>query len=73
MCPDGKHAEYGAAGSRPRQGRGEARNESAEGPNAVVRQHELDHLDGALQLDRLVGDLLPIEEMRRRREEAGRR
>jgi peptide deformylase len=51
---------------------GEARTESAEGPNAVVWQHELDHLDGVLYVDRLAGDLLPIEEMRRRREEAGR-
>jgi peptide deformylase len=35
---------------------------------ARIFQHEIDHLDGILYVDRLVGDLLPIEEMRRRRE-----
>ena len=42
----------------------------AEGWDAVLWQHELDHLDGALYTDRLQGDLLPTEEMRKRRKEA---
>lgn len=41
-----------------------------EGFNAVVWQHELDHLDGVLYVDRVQGDLLPWEEVKRRREEA---
>ena len=36
---------------------------------ARIFQHELDHLDGVLYVDKLVGPLLPIEEMRRLREE----
>ncbi len=43
--------------------------ETAEGFNAVLWQHELDHLDGVLYIDRLQGELMPIEEMRRRRKE----
>jgi len=45
-----------------------------DGMNAVVWQHELDHLDGILYVDKLIGDLLPDDEMRRRRieEEAKR-
>jgi peptide deformylase len=39
----------------------------AEGPDAILWQHELDHLDGVLFVDRLVGELIPQEEMRRRR------
>ena len=39
------------------------------GWEARIFQHEIDHLDGVLYVDRLVGPLLPIEEMRRRREE----
>jgi len=39
----------------------------AEGANAVLWQHELDHLDGVLFVDHLQGDLLPMEEVRRRR------
>ena len=46
---------------------GEVRSADAEGPNAVLWQHELDHLDGVLYLDRLVGQLLPMDEVRRRR------
>jgi len=42
----------------------------AEGPNAVLWQHELDHLDGVLYLDRLLGELLPMEEVRRLRKQA---
>jgi peptide deformylase len=40
-----------------------------EGFNAVVWQHEIDHLDGVLYVDRVQGDLLPWEEVKRRREE----
>ncbi|MFH1532625.1 MAG: peptide deformylase [Pseudomonadota bacterium] len=36
---------------------------------ARIFQHEFDHLDGILYVDKLLGPLLPIEEMRRRREE----
>jgi peptide deformylase len=43
----------------------------AEGFEARIFQHELDHLDGILYLDRLRGPLLPLEEMRRRRREEG--
>ncbi len=46
---------------------GETLVAEAEGPNAVLWQHELDHLDGVLYLDRLLGELLPMEEVRRRR------
>lgn len=42
----------------------------AEGYNAILWQHELDHLDGVLYLDRLLGELLPMDEVRRRRKEA---
>lgn len=42
----------------------------AQGANAVLWQHELDHLDGVLYLDRLLGELLPMEEVRRRRKQA---
>jgi peptide deformylase len=42
----------------------------ADGYNAVLWQHELDHLDGVIYLDRLLGELLPMEEVRRRRQEA---
>jgi peptide deformylase len=44
----------------------------AEGWDAVLWQHELDHLDGVLYVDRVLGDLLPKEEMRRRRKERER-
>jgi peptide deformylase len=47
--------------------RGRLVRQRAEGPNAVLWQHELDHLDGVLYVDRLIGELLPAEEMRRRR------
>jgi len=52
---------------------GSARVTEAEGADAVLWQHEIDHLDGVLYTDRLLGQLLPIEEMRRRREEQERR
>jgi len=45
----------------------------AEGYNAVLWQHELDHLDGVIYLDRLLGELLPMDEVRRRRKEAEER
>ena len=50
---------------------GETITTEAEGYNAVLWQHELDHLDGILYLDKLLGELLPMEEVRRRREEMG--
>jgi peptide deformylase len=40
--------------------------------DARIMQHELDHLEGVLFLDRLRGPLLPIEEMRRCRDERHR-
>jgi peptide deformylase len=48
---------------------GEYCEEFYDGPNAVLWQHELDHLDGVLYVDRLIGDLLPWEEAKRLREE----
>jgi peptide deformylase len=44
-----------------------------EGANAILWQHELDHLDGVLYLDRLQGELLSSEEMRRQRDAANSR
>lgn len=41
----------------------------AEGYNAVLWQHELDHLDGILYVDKLLGELMPMEEVRRLRKE----
>jgi peptide deformylase len=41
----------------------------AVGANAVLWQHELDHLDGVLYVDKLLGELLPMDEVRRLREE----
>lgn len=41
----------------------------AEAYNAVLWQHELDHLDGVLYLDKLLGELLPMDEVRRLRKE----
>lgn len=52
---------------------GEVLTQTAEGYNAVLWQHELDHLDGVLYLDRLLGQLLPSDEVRRRRREQERR
>jgi len=40
---------------------------SSTGWEARIVQHEVDHLEGVLYLDRLTGPLLTIEEMRRRR------
>jgi peptide deformylase len=48
---------------------GTIRTAEAEDHNAVLWQHELDHLDGILYLDRLLGELLPMDEVRRLREE----
>lgn len=36
--------------------------------DARIFQHELDHIDGHVYLDRLEGERLPIDEMRRRRD-----
>ncbi|MBW2275905.1 MAG: peptide deformylase [Deltaproteobacteria bacterium] len=41
----------------------------AEAYNAVLWQHELDHLDGVLYLDKLLGELKPMDEVRRLRKE----
>ena len=43
---------------------GEIIHTEAEGPNAVLWQHELDHLDGVLYVDRLLGELMPMERVR---------
>jgi peptide deformylase len=40
--------------------------------DARIMQHELDHLDGRLFVDRLKGELMPLDEMRRRRDELHR-
>ena len=48
---------------------GEVRSVEAQGPNAVLWQHELDHLDGVLYLDRLQGKLMSMDEVRKRRRE----
>ncbi len=48
---------------------GEPLETEADGHNAVLWQHELDHLDGVLYVDRLQGDLLPMDEVRRLRKE----
>jgi len=49
---------------------GEVVSCEAEGPNAVLWQHELDHLDGVLYVDKVLGELLPMEEVRRLRKQA---
>lgn len=43
---------------------GEIIHTEAEGPNAVLWQHEIDHLDGILYVDKLLGKLLPMEKVR---------
>jgi peptide deformylase len=43
------------------------------GWEARIFQHELDHLDGRLYVDRVNGPLLPMEELRRRRRARRRR
>ncbi len=48
---------------------GKKKSMVSKGWEARIFQHEIDHLEGVLYLDRLVGELLPIEEMRRRREQ----
>jgi peptide deformylase len=40
--------------------------------DARIMQHEVDHVDGKLFIDKLKGELMPIEEMRRRRDEGHR-
>lgn len=47
--------------------RGQARRRLSRGWEARIFQHEVDHLDGILYLDRLLGPLLPLDEVRRRR------
>lgn len=49
---------------------GELRVDRARGPNAVLWQHEIDHLDGVLYTDRIRGELLPMDEVRKRRKAA---
>lgn len=51
---------------------GETLLEDAEGSNAVLWQHELDHLEGILYIDKLLGELLSMDEVRRRRQELER-
>jgi peptide deformylase len=51
---------------------GEVVTTEAEDANAVLWQHELDHLDGVLYVDLLLGELLPMDEVRRLREELER-
>jgi peptide deformylase len=46
---------------------GRAQRHRAEAWEARIFQHELDHLDGVLYLDRLTGPVLPLDEVRRRR------
>ena len=46
---------------------GRPQRHHAEGWEARIFQHELDHLDGVLYLDRLKGPVLPLDEVRRRR------
>ncbi len=49
---------------------GELLTVEAEDHNSVLWQHELDHLDGILYTDKLLGELLPMDEVRRLRKEA---
>jgi len=49
-------------------GGGPRRSLAVEGFDARILQHEIDHLAGALYVDKLAGPLLPIEEMRRKRD-----
>jgi peptide deformylase len=49
---------------------GQVLTAEAEDYNAVLWQHELDHLEGVLYVDRLLGELLPMEEVRRLRQAA---
>jgi peptide deformylase len=42
------------------------------GWDARIMQHELDHLDGVLFIDKLKGGLLPVDEARKRRNELHR-
>jgi peptide deformylase len=52
---------------------GEPIEAEAKGYNAVLWQHELDHLEGVLYVDRLQGELLPMDEVRRLRKEQDER
>lgn len=47
--------------------RGRRQRLRSTGWEARIFQHEMDHLDGVLYTDRLVGPLLPLDEVRRRR------
>ncbi len=49
--------------------KGVVKSTEAEGANAVLWQHELDHLNGVLYLDRLLGKLMPMDEVRKKRKE----
>jgi len=46
---------------------GRRRQHRAQGWEARIFQHELDHLDGRLYVDLVAGALLPMDEVRRRR------
>lgn len=46
---------------------GRQRQRRSTGWEARIFQHELDHLEGRLYVDRVAGPLLPLDEMRRRR------
>jgi len=48
---------------------GQTLTTEAEQHNAVLWQHELDHLDGVLYVDKVLGELLPSDEVRRRRKQ----
>jgi len=41
--------------------------------DARIAQHELDHLDGLLYVDKLVGELLPTDQVRKLRDEGHRK
>jgi peptide deformylase len=49
--------------------RGEKKVVKAEGLNAVLWQHEIDHLDGILYTDKVLGELYPWERVKELREE----
>jgi len=65
-------ARYRRVRVRYRTVGGDTRELALENWDARIAQHELDHLDGVLFVDRLAGPLLPMEEARRLRNEAHR-
>jgi len=54
-------------------GGGERLRFELSGWDARIAQHEIDHLDGVLFIDHLEGPLVPMEEMRRLRDEGHRK